>query len=231
MNIFLMRRVKLNPVIPVRLLLLMLLLFSCGTIQNNNSDPMEEVDEKGSYQLCVEVDEPDSEDNEALKEPLGTLVTVSTAPINHEKSIYRYEVKKTKFRFFCSPLSNWMFGNVALTRPYFSPQSFQNILQTRLRWVFHHKPDGADLLITSTWFLTDSNNSELKVIESLKFSEQVHRLRVLEQASFCLQDSLIASSQQEEVCNQILSEFNNKYSEYKEQVLQDARSMQEINTE
>lgn len=233
MNITISKSFRLNIRPIFGLILLCFLTQSCRTTDVKSQQRSEKVYETGDYKLCVEVDERDKDDNETLKEPLGDTFTIQTNPINVPKSIYRYRVNKNKFRFFCSPLSEWSFEKVALSRPYPGTNGFE-VIQAKLRWAFHHKPDGADLLITSTWFLTEQLNnleSEIKIVNSDIFSEQVHRLRLLEQASFCLQSELIPNSLQEELCSQILSELSRKYFKYKEQVLRDASDMQKYNTE
>ena len=89
------------------------------------------------------------------------------------------------------------------------------------------------LLITSTWFLTQkipqTNARDLDLAYSVVFSEQVHRLRILEQASFCLQDRLIVNDTQAKICSNVLPTFNLNYSEKRNQVLRDAKIMQSRN--
>jgi hypothetical protein len=198
------------------LFVLLLLLYGCNS-------SAEEAIESTNYIFCVEVDEANSESNEALKEPKGDYISVVTSPLNAESSIYRIKVSKEKFRFFCSPLSEWSFQKVSLVRAN----------QDKLRWVFHHKPDEADLLITSTWFLTrkipQTNVSNLDMVNSDVFSEQVHRLRILEQASFCLQDRLVMNNTQSENCSKVLLNFNLNYSEKRNELLHDAEIMQSRN--
>lgn len=208
--------------------LFILLLILCGCSQkdvssSSDNSSTEKIIESKNYILCVEVDEANSESNEALKEPNGDYIFIETSPLNTEESLYRFKVNKERFRFFCSPLSQWSFEKVSLTRAN----------QYKLRWVFHHKPDGADLLITSTWFLTQkipqTNARDLDLAYSVVFSEQVHRLRILEQASFCLQDRLIVNDTQAKICSNVLLDFNLNYSEKRNQVLRDAKIMQSRN--
>ena len=209
------------------LFVLLLVMYGCsGKDVSSSSDDgyAEKINESKSYILCVEVDEADSEDNEALKEPRGDYISIMTSPLNAEKSMYRFNVNKERFRFFCSPLSEWSFEKVSLTRAN----------QYKLRWAFHHKPDGADLLITSTWFLTQkspqTNAKDLNIVNSDIFSEQVHRLRILEQASFCLQDGLVMNDAQSNICSGVLDDYAYNYLDKKNQVLRDARVMQRRNT-
>lgn len=202
--------------------LLILLLILCGC-SSSDDGYAEKIIESKNYILCVEVDEADSQDNEALKEPKGDYIAIVTSPLNAEESMYRFKVNKERFRFFCSPLSEWSFDKVSLTRAN----------QYKIRWAFHHQ-DGADLLITSTWFLTQktpkTNARDLDIVDSAIFSEQVHRLRTLEQASFCLQDRLVMNDNQVKICSEVLQDFSFNYSEKQNQVLRDAKVMQSRNT-
>jgi hypothetical protein len=201
--------------------LVILPLLLCGCSGSNSS--VEKILESTNYILCVEVDEANSESNEALKEPKGDYISIITSPLNAEESIYRNEITKRRFRFFCSSLSEWSFDKVSLTRGN----------QYKLRRVFHHEPDGADLLITSTWFLIrkipQTNTRDLDIVNSVVFSEQVHRLRNLEQSSFCLQPRLVMSMIQAEMCSRVLLHFKSKHSERLNEALHDAEIMQSKN--
>ena len=216
------------------LLILFLILSGC-------TDSDKKIPESSNYILCIEVDEANSEtqkaeSNEALKKPKGDYISIVTPPLNYEESMYRFKVTKKRFDFFCSPLSEWSFDKVGLNRIYQGFDEFGITIRKneyKLRRVFHHEPDGADLLITSTWFLTQkipqTNAKDLNIVNSDAFSEQVHRLRNLEQATFCLQNRLVMSIIQSEICSKVLEEFSSNYSEKRNQLLQDAETIQNQN--
>ncbi len=90
------------------------------------------------------------------------------------------------------------------------------------------------MLITSTWFLTQkipkTNARDLDIVNSVVFSEQVYRLRTLEQTSFCIQDGLVMNDTQVKICSGVLQDFKFNYSEKRNQVLRDAKIMQSRNT-
>lgn len=183
--------------------------------------------------LCVEIDEIGNDDNEALKKPDGKYLLIKTNPLNFQSSLYRYKIDKEQFNFFCSAQSNWSFKKVGLKRIYTHNFGLKKI-EYKLRRVFHHNPDGAELLITSTWFLTDkmpntNNIEEINIIKSQNFFEQVNRLRNLEQATFCLQSALIMNEAQKYICNEVLKEFKNKYSNYENEIREDAQFIQDQN--
>jgi hypothetical protein len=213
------------------LLILFLILSGC-------TNPDEKILKSSNYIFCVEVDEANSktqkfESNEALEKPKGNYISIMTPPLNFEGSIYRTKTTKRRFDFFCSPLSEWSFDKVRLFRPYKGFNEYGVSFERneyRLRRIFHHELDGADLLITSTWFLTlkmpQANAENLNIVNSDTFSEQVHRLRNLEQATFCLQNRIVINSAQTEICSGVIQEFNSNYSEKRKELLEDAEIMQ-----
>jgi len=210
------------------------LLTSCSNNSETNSARVSEnLIEKGTYQLCVEIDGPDPNDNETLKEPNGRYITLSTQPINTETSIFRKEVQKKLFKFFCSPLSNWNFKKVILSRPY--PAGIPPV-QYRFRWAFHHKPDGADILLTSSWFLAkeepmNSLSLDQYIVSSDTLSEQIHRLRILEQVTFCYEDGKIIDELNMSICTQLTSQMKKQYPEYEQEIIENSQEIAKFNNE
>lgn len=210
------------------LLLFLLLIFTnaCG-MRNDQTQTQE------NNILCVEVDEIGNDDHEALREPEGEYILIKTNPLNFQSSLYRYTINKKEFNFFCSPQSNWSFQKVGLERIYTNNFGLKKI-EYKLRRVFHYNPDGAELLITSTWFLTDkipdtNNIKEIKMIKSHYLSQEINRLRNLEQATFCMQPYLVMNKIQQNICDLVIKEFNKKYSIYKKEIFQDAIFIQNQN--
>lgn len=211
-----------------------LILVSCTQKSESQAGrEYENILEKEAYILCVEVDEPDINDNETLQKPDGKYISLTTQPLNSESSIYRNKVLKNKFDFFCSNLSNWKFKKAILSRPY--PGGFPPV-QYRVRWSFYHKPDNSAMLVTSTWFLVKENpygnlDVEKSIVSSNIVSEQVHRLRILEQAIWCYEGEKMINDIQEARCSNLKRELVEKYSAYEEEVIDDAHYIENLNTQ